>query len=132
MSTFLRIVVGIIVFPYGMQKVFGWFSAPGFGAAGIRRSLGLLTARNISKFIAWLIITGQSFASIALMSGLLGRIAAGPFIIFTVPDMMTCLRASHQNPQPLYLDSDQPRIPGGDACLEPFRVLREAVRIVLC
>jgi len=29
--TFLRIVAGIIVFPYGMQKLFGWFSAPGFG-----------------------------------------------------------------------------------------------------
>jgi hypothetical protein len=30
--TFLRIIAGIIVFPYGMQKLFGWFSALGFGA----------------------------------------------------------------------------------------------------
>jgi putative oxidoreductase len=82
--TFLRIIAGIIVFPYGMQKVFGWSGAPGFGAPGIKASLEQITATNIPKFIAWLIIIGQSFGSIALMSGLLGRIAAGGlFIIFT-------------------------------------------------
>ena len=67
-----------------MQKLFGWSSAPGFGAPGIKVSLEQITARNIPKFIAWLIIIGQSFGSIALMSGFLGRIAAGGlFIIFT-------------------------------------------------
>jgi putative oxidoreductase len=77
--TFLRISAGIIVFPYGMQKLFGWSGAP-----GIKASLEQITARNIPKFIAWLIIIGQSFGSIALMSGFLGRIAAGGlFIIFT-------------------------------------------------
>ena len=82
--TFLRIIAGIIVFPYGMQKLFGWSSAPGLGAPGIKGALEQITARNIPKFIAWLIIIGQSFGSIALMSGFLGRIAAGGlFIIFT-------------------------------------------------
>jgi putative oxidoreductase len=83
--TFLRIVAGIIVFPpYGMQKLFGWSGAGGFGVPGIKASLEQITARNIPKFIAWLIIIGQSFGSIALMSGFLGRIAAGGlFIIFT-------------------------------------------------
>jgi len=39
---------------------------------------------NIPKFIASLIIIGQSFGSIALLSGFLGRIAVGGlFIIFT-------------------------------------------------
>jgi putative oxidoreductase len=52
--------------------------------AGIIVSLEQITARNIPKFIAWLSIIGQSFGSIALMSGFLGRIAAGGlFIIFT-------------------------------------------------
>ena len=82
--TFLRIIAGIIVFPYGMQKLFGWSGTPGFGTPGIKASLEQITARNIPKFIAWLIIIGQSFGSIALMSGFLGRIAAGGlFIIFT-------------------------------------------------
>ena len=30
-NTFLRIIAEIIVFPYGMQKLFGWSSAPVFG-----------------------------------------------------------------------------------------------------
>jgi putative oxidoreductase len=81
---FLRIIAGIIVFPYGMQKLFGLFSAPGFGTPGIKGSLAQLTARKIPSFIAWLIIIGQSVGSIALMVGFLGRIAAGAlFIIFT-------------------------------------------------
>jgi putative oxidoreductase len=52
------------LFPYGMQKLFGWFGGP-----GIKGSLEQLTARNIPEFIAWLIIIGQSFGSITLMSG---------------------------------------------------------------
>jgi putative oxidoreductase len=27
--TFLRIFAGLIVFPYGMQKLWGWFGGPG-------------------------------------------------------------------------------------------------------
>ena len=82
--TFLRIIAGIIVFPYGMQKLFGWFSAPGFGPRGIDSALRQITAKHVPKFIAWLIIIGQSFGSIALLFGFVGRIAAGGlFIIFT-------------------------------------------------
>jgi putative oxidoreductase len=82
--TFLRIIAGLIVFPYGMQKLFGWFSAPVFGPSGIKGSLEQFKAKKVPKFIAWLVIIGQSFGSIALISGFLGRIAAGGlFIIFT-------------------------------------------------
>ena len=78
-STFLRIIAGIIIFPYGMQKLFGWF-----GGWGIKKTLKQLTLKKIPKFIAWLVIVGQSFGSIALLTGFLGRIAAGGlFIIFT-------------------------------------------------
>jgi len=79
-STFLRIIAGIIIFPYGMQKLFKWF-----GGWGIKKSLEQLTLKKIPKFIAWLIIVGQSFGSIALVAGFLGRIAAGGlFIILRV------------------------------------------------
>ena len=78
-STFLRIIAGITFFPYGMQKLFGWF-----GGWGIKKTLKQLTLKKIPKFIAWLVIVGQSFGSIALVAGFLGRIAAaGLFIIFT-------------------------------------------------
>jgi putative oxidoreductase len=77
--TFLRIIAGLIIFPYGMQKLFPWF-----GGWGIKKTLEQLTLKKIPTFIAWLIIVGQSFGSIALVAGFLGRIAAGGlFIIFT-------------------------------------------------
>jgi putative oxidoreductase len=78
-STFLRIIAGITIFPYGMQKLFGCC-----GGWGIKKTLKQLTLKKIPKFIAWLVIVGQSFGSIALVAGFLGRIAAGGlFIIFT-------------------------------------------------
>jgi putative oxidoreductase len=77
--TFLRIIAGLIIFPYGMQKLFPWF-----GRWGIKKTLKQLTLKKIPTFIAWLVIVGQSFGSIALVAGFLGRIAAGGlFIIFT-------------------------------------------------
>jgi putative oxidoreductase len=79
---FLRIVAGIIIFPYGMQKLFGWFDNLG-GGVGIKGSLEQLRLKKIPALIAWLIIIGQSFGSIALIFGCFGRIAAGGnFIIF--------------------------------------------------
>jgi putative oxidoreductase len=80
---FLRVVAGIIIFPYGMQKLFGWFDDLG-GGIGIKGSMKKLKARGIPALIGWLIILGQSFGSIALIIGCLSRIAAaGDFIIFT-------------------------------------------------
>jgi putative oxidoreductase len=77
--TFLRIIAGLIIFPYGMQKLFPWF-----GGWGIKKTLKQLILKKIPTFIAWLVIVGQSFGSIALVAGFLGRIAAGGlFIIFT-------------------------------------------------
>ena len=76
--TFLRIIAGIIIFPYGMQKLLGWFDG-----VGIKGTLEQMTVRKIPQFIGWLIIIGQSLGSIALIFGFLGRIAAGGlFIVF--------------------------------------------------
>jgi putative oxidoreductase len=80
---FLRIIAGGIIFPYGMQKLFGWFTDFG-GGVGIKGSLARLRARKIPKALGWLIILGQSIGSVALILGCMGRIAAGAnFIIFT-------------------------------------------------
>ena len=77
-STFLRVVAGIVIFPYGMQKVFGWFDGQ-----GIRGTIEQMRLRKLPLFIAWLVIIGQSLGSIALITGFLGRVAAaGNFLIF--------------------------------------------------
>lgn len=80
---FLRVVAGIIIFPYGMQKLLGWFDNFG-GGVGVKETLVQMSAKKIPAGIAWLIIIGQSIGSIALILGCLGRIAAAAnFIIFT-------------------------------------------------
>lgn len=81
--TLIRVVAGIIIFPYGMQKLLGWFDDLG-GGVGIKESLASFAEKNIPKSIAWMVIIGQSFGSIMLITGFLGRIGAFfNFIIFT-------------------------------------------------
>ena len=81
-SLFLRVVAGVIIFPYGMQKLFGWFENLG-GGVGIRETIAQMSRKKIPIQIAWLIIIGQSVGSIALILGCFGRAAAGAnFIIF--------------------------------------------------
>lgn len=77
--TFLRIVLGIIMFPHGAQKVLGWF-----GGGGIKGTMRHMRAVGMPDIISWLTIIGQFLGSIALMSGFCTRIAAGGiFIIMT-------------------------------------------------
>ena len=45
-STFLRIIDGMAIFPYGMQKLFGWF-----GGSGIKETLKQLTLKKIPTFM---------------------------------------------------------------------------------
>jgi putative oxidoreductase len=76
---FLRVIAGVVIWPYGMQKLFGWFSG-----VGIKGTLEEMAVKKVPTFIAWLVIIGQSFGSTALIFGFLARIAAGGlFIIFT-------------------------------------------------
>ena len=82
-TTFIRIVAGVIIFPYGQQKLLGWWDDFG-GGVGIRASLEQFKRKKIPAGIAWLVILSQSFGSIALIVGFAGRLAAAAnFIIFT-------------------------------------------------
>lgn len=79
----LRLTAGIIIFPYGMQKLFGWFDDLG-GGVGIKEVLTQMKTKKIPVFITWLVIIAQSLGSIGLIIGCLGRVAAmGNFIIFS-------------------------------------------------
>lgn len=79
---FLRVIAGIIIFPYGMQKLLGWFENLG-GGVGIEETIEQMSRKKIPLAVAWLIIISQSIGSIALIIGCFGRVAAGAnFIIF--------------------------------------------------
>ncbi|HET6513741.1 MAG TPA: DoxX family protein [Thermodesulfovibrionales bacterium] len=71
-SFILRVLLGIVFFPHGAQKVFGWFGGAGFG--------GTMTAftekLGIPAFFAFLAVLAESLGSVCLIAGFLTRVAA--------------------------------------------------------
>jgi len=69
--TILRLAAGIMIFPHGLQKTFGWFGGAGFSAqmAGFERS-------HIPAVFALLAIAAEFLGGLGLIFGALTRIAA--------------------------------------------------------
>ena len=68
----LRLALGLVMFPHGAQKLLGWFG--GFGFDG---TLGFFTQKmGIPWIVAFLVIIGESFGSLALLAGFLTRFSA--------------------------------------------------------
>ena len=69
---FLRIALGVMIFPHGAQKLLGWFG--GYGYSG---SMQFLTDNlGIPYLFALLAILTEFFGGIALVTGFGTRIAA--------------------------------------------------------
>jgi putative oxidoreductase len=68
----LRVLLGIVFFPHGAQKVFGWFGGQGFSATMTSFTVNL----GIPAFFAFLAILAESLGAVALLTGFLTRIAA--------------------------------------------------------
>jgi putative oxidoreductase len=70
--TLLRVVLGIVFFAHGAQKMLGWFG--GYGFSG---TMGFFTKTlGIPAPLAFLAICAEFFGGIGLILGLLSRIAA--------------------------------------------------------
>jgi putative oxidoreductase len=68
----LRLVLGVVFFAHGAQKMLGWFG--GFGFAG---TMGFFTGMaHIPAPLAFLAIAAEFFGGIGLILGFLTRIAA--------------------------------------------------------
>ena len=75
-ATILRIVLGIILFPHGAQKLLGWFGGYGFNG-----TMGFLTGTTgLPWLIAFLVIAIEFFGAIALILGFGTRIVAAGII----------------------------------------------------
>lgn len=66
-----RLALGIVVFPHGAQKVLGWFGGP-----GIEGALGFYTSMGVPAFLGRMAMTIELVGGIALIVGILGRVAA--------------------------------------------------------
>ncbi len=69
--TILRLVLGVVFFAHGAQKMLGWF-----GGYGFHGTMGAFTHMGMPSPLAFLIIVTEFFAAIGLLTGFLTRIAA--------------------------------------------------------
>src|SRR6476660_10313483 len=71
-TVILRLVLGVVFFAHGAQKMLGWFG--GFGFSG---TMGFFTgAMHIPAPLAFLAIVAEFFGGLGLILGFLTRIAA--------------------------------------------------------
>jgi putative oxidoreductase len=69
--TTLRVVLGVVFFAHGAQKMLGWF-----GGYGFHGTMGFFTHMGMPAPVALLIICTEFFGGLGLLLGLLTRIAA--------------------------------------------------------
>jgi putative oxidoreductase len=73
----LRLSLGLVMFPHGAQKLLGWYG--GFGFSG---TMGFFTeTMHLTWLVAFLVIIGESFGSIALLLGLMTRFTAASLAV---------------------------------------------------
>jgi putative oxidoreductase len=71
-TTILRLVLGLVFFAHGAQKMLGWFG--GYGFSG---TMGFFTgSMHIPAPLAFLAIAAEFFGGLGLIVGFLTRIAA--------------------------------------------------------
>src|SRR5882724_6565002 len=69
--TTLRLVLGVVFFAHGAQKLLGWFG--GFGYQG---TMAAMNQAGVSTPLLWLIIAIEFFGGLGLIFGFLTRIPA--------------------------------------------------------
>ena len=71
-TTIIRIVLGVILFPHGAQKMLGWFGGYGFDG-----TMSFLTGTaGLPWIMAFLVIAIEFFGAISLIVGFATRIVA--------------------------------------------------------
>jgi putative oxidoreductase len=69
--TILRLTLGLVILPHGLQKTVGWFG--GYGFTG---TMGFFTSVGIPAFLGFLAIAAETAGALALITGLTTRIGA--------------------------------------------------------
>jgi putative oxidoreductase len=67
----VRLMLGLVMFPHGAQKMLGWFGGHGFSG-----TMGFFTHQGIPASLAFLAIAAEFFGGLGLILGFLSRIAA--------------------------------------------------------
>jgi putative oxidoreductase len=87
--TVARIVLGLVILPHGLQKVFGWF-----GGGGLKGTLNGFASMGIPYPLGAMAIATESLGSLALIFGFYGRLAA---LAIAVVMLVATLRVHRPN-----------------------------------
>jgi putative oxidoreductase len=82
--TLMRLVLGVVFFAHGAQKMLGWFG--GYGFSG---TMGYFTHSGIPAPLAFLAIAAEFFGGMGLVVGLLSRVAAFGIVVNMVVAVLT-------------------------------------------
>jgi len=91
---FLRLVLGVVFFAHGAQKMLGWFG--GYGYTG---TMGYFASLGIPSIFGMLAICAEFFGGLGLIVGFLSRIAALGIIV----NMLTAIALVHR-PNGLFMN----------------------------
>jgi putative oxidoreductase len=75
----IRVVLGVVFFAHGAQKVFGWF-----GGNGLRNTVKYFVSTGLPPLIAYLVCFFELLGGIGLILGLLTRLAALAVVVVMV------------------------------------------------
>ena len=75
----VRVVLGVIFFAHGAQKVLGWY-----GGRGLKATTGYFTSLGMPLLIAYLVCFFEFLGGIGLIFGLLTRLSALGIIIVMI------------------------------------------------
>ncbi|MDT7042209.1 DoxX family protein [Candidatus Nitronereus thalassa] len=68
----IRVMLALVIFPHGAQKLLGWF-----GGNGFEGTMGFFTQQaGLPWLIAFLVIIGESIGALALAAGFFTRFSA--------------------------------------------------------
>jgi putative oxidoreductase len=83
----LRLLLALVFFPHGAQKVFGWFGGNGFSA-----TMGFFVdTAGIPWVLAFLAVLAESAGVLALFAGIFTRVAALGIAV----NMIICAAGNH-------------------------------------
>lgn len=73
---FLRLMLGLVMFPHGAQKAFGWFHGP-----GLQKTVDAFAAMGFPQWSTYGLVFLESGGALLLMAGLLTRVWACGFLV---------------------------------------------------
>jgi putative oxidoreductase len=72
----VRVIVGVIFFLHGAQKVFGWYDGP-----GLQKTVEMFEKMGTPAAVGYLVAIGECFGGLGLIVGFLSRFSAAANIV---------------------------------------------------